>query len=304
MKGFLHNTWKHRAHLVMCIPAFLLLFLFSYMPMAGLSLAFKDLNYKLGIWNSPFVGLDNFKFLINSGQTFWRMTKNTLQYYVIFTVICTSFSIAIAIGIDQLIFKRLGKAYQSIMIIPIFISYAAVQFIVYAFFSNNGMINNIIGFFGGDPVRWYTSAKYWPIILTFVRIWNSVGYGSVLYMSVLSGIDQQMYEAAQIDGANKRQQIFRITLPCLVPMITIMLLLSVGGIMRSDTGLFYQVTRNSGILYDTTQVIDSYVLNAILTTPDYGYTAATTFYQSVVGLVLILTANGIVRKAAPENALF
>ena len=304
MKGFLHNTWKHRAHLVMCIPAFLLLFLFSYMPMAGLSLAFKDLNYKLGIWNSPFVGLDNFKFLINSGQTFWRMTRNTLQYYVIFTVICTSFSIAIAIGIDQLIFKRLGKAYQSIMIIPIFISYAAVQFIVYAFFSNNGMINNIIGFFGGDPVRWYTSAKYWPIILTFVRIWNSVGYGSVLYMSVLSGIDQQMYEAAQIDGANKRQQIFRITLPCLVPMITIMLLLSVGGIMRSDTGLFYQVTRNSGILYDTTQVIDSYVLNAILTTPDYGYTAATTFYQSVVGLVLILTANGIVRKAAPENALF
>ena len=304
MKGFFHNTWKHRAHLVMCIPAFLLLFLFSYMPMAGLSLAFKDLNYKLGIWNSPFVGLDNFKFLINSGQTFWRMTRNTLQYYVIFTVICTSFSIAIAIGIDQLIFKRLGKAYQSIMIIPVFISYAAVQFIVYAFFSNNGMINNIIGFFGGDPVRWYTSAKYWPIILTFVRIWNSVGYGSVLYMSVLSGIDQQMYEAAQIDGANKRQQIFRITLPCLVPMITIMLLLSVGGIMRSDTGLFYQVTRNSGILYDTTQVIDSYVLNAILTTPDYGYTAATTFYQSVVGLVLILTANGIVRKAAPENALF
>ena len=304
MKGFLHNTWKHRAHLVMCIPAVLLLFLFSYMPMAGLSLAFKDLNYKLGIWNSPFVGLDNFKFLLASGQTFWRMTKNTLQYYVIFTVICTSFSIALAIGIDQFIFKRVGKVYQSIMIIPVFISYAAVQFIVYAFFSNSGMINNIIGFFGGDPVRWYTSAKYWPIILTFVRIWNSVGYGSVLYMSVLSGIDQQMYEAAQIDGANKRQQIFRITLPCLVPMITIMLLLSVGGIMRSDTGLFYQVTRNSGILYDTTQVIDSYVLNAILTTPDYGYTAATTFYQSVVGLVLILTANGIVRKTAPENALF
>ena len=304
MKGFLHNTWKHRAHLVMCIPAVLLLFLFSYMPMAGLSLAFKDLNYKLGIWKSPFVGLDNFKFLLTSGQTFWRMTRNTLQYYVIFTVICTSFSIALAIGIDQFIFKRVGKVYQSIMIIPVFISYAAVQFIVYAFFSNNGMINNIIDFFGGDPVRWYTSAKYWPIILTGVRIWNSVGYGSVLYMSVLSGIDQQMYEAAQIDGANKRQQIFRITLPSLIPMITIMLLLSVGGIMRSDTGLFYQVTRNSGILYETTQVIDSYVLNAILTTPDYGYTAATTFYQSVVGLVLILTANGIVRKTAPENALF
>ncbi|HOV41188.1 MAG TPA: ABC transporter permease subunit, partial [Oscillospiraceae bacterium] len=125
-----------------------------------------------------------------------------------------------------------------------------------------------------------------------------------LYMSVLAGIDQQLYEAAVIDGANKRQQIVHVTLPSLVPMITIMLLLSVGGIMRSDTGLFYQVTRNSGILYSTTQVIDSYVLNAILTTPDYGFTAATTFYQSAVGLLLILIVNGIVRKAAPENSLF
>jgi multiple sugar transport system permease protein/putative aldouronate transport system permease protein len=166
------------------------------------------------------------------------------------------------------------------------------------------MVNNIFQFFGADAVRWYTDAKSWPFILTIVRIWNSVGYGSVLYMAVLAGIDQQLYEAAQIDGANKRKQIFNITLPSLIPMITIMLLLSVGGIMRSDTGLFYQVTRNSGILYSTTQVIDSYVLNAILTTPNWGFTAAATFYQSVVGLVLILVANGIVRKAAPENSLF
>lgn len=304
MKDFLHNTWKHRAHLVMCIPAILVLFLFSYMPMAGLSLAFKQLDYSKGLWKSPWVGLDNFNFLLASGQTFWRMTSNTLIYYVVFTVLGTIFNIAIAIGIDQFVFKRVGKAFQSIMIIPVFISYAAVQFIVYAFCSNNGMVNNVIEAFGGDPVRWYTNAKYWPFILTIVRMWNSIGYGSVLYMSVLSGIDQSMYEAAQIDGANKRQQIQRITLPSLIPMITIMLLLSVGSIMRSDTGLFYQVTRNSGILYNTTQVIDSYVLNAILTTPDFGYTAATTFYQSVVGLILILTANGIVRKVAPENSLF
>jgi multiple sugar transport system permease protein/putative aldouronate transport system permease protein len=272
--------------------------------MAGLSLAFKELDYAKGIWQSPFVGLDNFEFLLASGHTFARMTRNTLLYYSIFTIVGTSFSIALAIGIDQFVFKRIGKAFQSIMIIPVFISFAAVQFIVYAFLTNNGMINGMIDFFGGDPVRWYMQAKYWPLILTIVRIWNTVGYGSVLYMSVLAGIDQSMYEAAQIDGANKRQQIARITLPCLVPMITIMLLLGVGNIMRSDTGLFYQVTRNSGILYETTQVIDSYVLNAILNTPDYGYTAATTFYQSAVGLILILVANGIVRKAAPQNALF
>ncbi|SHJ98984.1 multiple sugar transport system permease protein [Anaerocolumna jejuensis DSM 15929] len=304
MKDFLHNTWKHRAHLVMCIPAVLVIFLFSYMPMAGLVMAFKKFNYSLGIWKSPWAGLENFKFLLVSSDTFMRITKNTLLYYLIFTIIGTILNIVIAIGIDQLVFKKVGKLFQSIMIVPVFISYAAVQFIVYAFLSNNGMINGMIQNFGGEGVRWYTTAGYWTIILTVVKIWNSVGYGSVLYMSVLAGIDQEMYEAAQIDGANKWKQICNITLPSLVPMITIMILLSVGGIMRSETGLFYQVTRNSGILYSTTQVIDSYILNAILTTPDYGYTAATTFYQSIVGLLLILGANGIVRKAAPENALF
>jgi multiple sugar transport system permease protein/putative aldouronate transport system permease protein len=274
------------------------------MPMMGLVLAFKKFDYSLGIWNSPWVNLDNFQFLLASGNTFTRMTRNTLLYYVVFTVIGTTLNIVLAIGIDQFVFKRFGKVFQSIMIIPVFISFAAVQFIVYAFFSNNGMVNNIIGLMGGDTLRWYTSYKYWPFILTVVKIWSSVGYGSVLYMSVLAGIDQEMYEAAQIDGANKWKQIWNITLPSLIPMITIMLLLGVGGIMRSDTGLFYQVTRNSGILYETTQVIDSYILNAILTTPDFGFTAATTFYQSVIGLVMILAANGIVRKAAPENALF
>lgn len=304
MKEFLRNTGRHRAHLIMCIPAVLVLFLFSYMPMAGLIMTFKRLDYAQGIWKSPWIGLDNFKFLLTSGKTFWRMTSNTLEYYVIFTVVGTVLNIVLAIAIDQLIFRRIGKAFQSIMIIPVFISYAAVQFVVYAFFSNDGMINGILQSVGADGVRWYTNAGKWPVILTIVRIWNSVGYGSVLYMAVLAGIDQQLYEAAQIDGANKRRQIFSITVPSLIPMITIMLLLSVGGIMRSDTGLFYQVTRNSGVLYSTTQVIDSYVLNAILTTPNYGYIAAATLYQSVVGLVLILVANGIVRKAAPENSLF
>lgn len=304
MKDFLHNTWKHRAHFIMCIPVIVVLFLFSYVPMAGLVMAFKKFDFSKGIWGSPWVGLDNFEFLLASGKTFTRMTANTLKFYVIFTVLGTILNIAIAIGIDQLVFKRIGKFFQSIMIIPIFISYAAVQFIVYAFLSNSGMVNNILQLLGGNPIRWYTSAKYWPFILTVVKMWNSVGYGSVLYMSVLAGIDQEMYEAARIDGANKRKQIIHITLPCLVPMITIMLLLSVGGIMRSDTGLFYQVTRNSGILYSTTQVIDSYVLNAILTTSSYGFTAAATLYQSVVGLVLILIANGIVRKVAPDNSLF
>ena len=190
---------------------------------------------------------------------------------------------------------------QTIMIIPVFISYAAVQFIVYAFISTDtGILNNTLGM----STRFYSTASIWPWILTIVKIWNSVGYGSVLYMSVLAGIDTELYEAAQIDGANKWQQIWHITLPSLIPMVTVMLLLSVGGIMRSDTGLFYQVTRNSGVLYSTTQVIDSYVLNAIFKNSNFGFTAATSFFQSIVGLLLMLFANGMVRKVAPDNALF
>ena len=246
-------------------------------------------------------GLDNFKYLLASKTTFITMTRNTLMYYVIFTAIGTFLNVVLAIAIDQFVFKKVAKTMQTIMIIPVFISYAAVQFIVYAFISTDtGILNNTLGL----TTRFYSTPSLWPAILTIVKIWNSVGYGSVLYMSVLAGIDTALYEAAEIDGANRWQMIRHITLPALVPMITVMLLLSVGSIMRSDTGLFYQVTRNSGQLYSTTQVIDSYVLNAIFKNSNFGFTAATSFFQSIVGLLLMLFANGMVRKIAPENALF
>lgn len=301
MKSFLENTWKHRAHVVMALPVFLILFFIMYVPMAGLVMAFKNYDFSKGIWGSPWCGLDNFKFLLASKSTFVNMTKNTLMYYVIFTALGTFLNVVLAIAIDQFLFKRVAKVMQTIMIIPVFISYAAVQFIVYAFISTDtGILNNTLGM----STRFYSTASLWPLILTIVKIWNSVGYGSVLYMSVLAGIDTELYEAAQIDGANKWKQIWHITLPSLIPMVTVMLLLSVGGIMRSDTGLFYQVTRNSGVLYSTTQVIDSYVLNAIFKNSNFGFTAATSFFQSIVGLLMMLFANGMVRKIAPENALF
>lgn len=301
MKEFLQNTWRHRAHVIMALPAFLVLLLFAYVPMGGLVMAFKSYDYTKGIWGSPWNGLDNFKFLIASKATFFNMTKNTIFYYVVFTGVGTVLNIILAIVIDQCVFKRAAKTMQTIMIVPVFISYAAVQFIVYAFISTDtGILNNLFN----AHVRYYTTAKLWPIILTVVKMWNSVGYGSVLYMSVLAGIDSELYEAAEIDGANRWKQIIHITLPSLLPMVTVMLLLSVGNIMRSDTGLFYQVTRNSGQLYSTTQVIDSYVLNAILKNSNFGFVAATTFFQSVVGLLLMLFANWLVRKISPDNALF
>lgn len=301
MKSFLHNTWKHRAHVVMALPTFLILFFIMYVPMAGLVMAFKNFDYTLGIWKSPWNGIDNFKFLLASKATFVTMTRNTLLYYIVFTALGTFLNVVLAIAIDQFVFKKMAKTMQTIMIIPVFISYAAVQFIVYAFISTDtGIINHAMD----SNIRFYSVASYWPVILTIVKMWNSVGYGSVLYMSVLAGIDTELYEAAEIDGANKWQKIWNITIPALIPMITVMLLLSVGSIMKSDTGLFYQVTRNSGVLYPTTQVIDSYVLNAIFKNSNFGFTAATSFFQSVVGLLMMLFANGMVRKIAPDNALF
>lgn len=301
MKGFWENCWKHRAHIVMALPAFLVLLFIMYVPMAGLVMAFKAFDYSKGIFGSPWNGIENFKFLLASKSTFYNITRNTVLYYLLFTAVGTVLNVALAIAIDNLMLKRLAKTMQTLMIIPVFISYAAVQFIVFAFIdTRTGIINNTLGL----NTRFYSTAKLWPWILLVTKIWKDTGYGSVLYMSVLAGIDTSLYEAADIDGANKWQKICHITIPSLVPMITVMLLLSVGNVMHSDTGLFYQVTRNSGILYPTTQVLDSYVLNQIKSGSNFGYTAAASFFQSVVGLLLMLFANFTVRKIAPENALF
>lgn len=285
----------------MALPGVLILFFFDYMVMGGLVLAFKNFDYRLGIWSSPWSGIENFRFLIASRSTFFSITRNTLMYYVIFTVTGMILEISLAIAMDQLVFKRIGKVMQSIFVIPVFISFTAVQFIVYAFLSTDmGMINHLFGV----SVRWYLEAKYWPVILTIVKLWSGTGYGAVLFMSVLAGIDPGLYEAAQMDGAGKWQQIWHITLPLLKPMVTRMLLLSVGGVLHSDTGLFYQVTRNSGSLYDTTQVLDSYILNAVFHNADFGFTAAASFFQSVVGTMLILLANMAVRRINPDDSLF
>lgn len=285
----------------MALPVVIILFLFAYVPMAGLVMAFKKLDYQVGIWKSPFCWFDNFKFLFASKDILINMTKNTLMYYVIFTAVGTFLNIVVAISFDQLILKKLAKVMQSIVIIPVFISYAAVQFIVFAYLNTNtGMINEVFNL----STRWYSTPSAWPVILTIVKMWNSVGYGSVLYMSVLAGVDTQLYEAAKIDGANKWRQIWHVSLPSLIPMISVMLLLSVGSMMHSDTGLFYQVTRNTGTLYPTTRVVDSYVLNMILHTSEPGFTAAASLLQSVIGTVMILFANHVVRKIEPDNALF
>lgn len=301
----LKNTYKNRTLLFMALPAVIIMILFNYVPMFGLVLAFKNFNYAKGIWGSDWCGLDNFKYLFLVGETAWRLTRNTVLYYIAFTITGTVGAVMLAIGINEMVLKKTGRMFQSFMILPTFISYIAVSFVVYAFLKNDtGIVNRLIVSLGGDSIRFYQDDTKWPIILLIVNMWKNIGYSSVLYLSVLTGIDPNLYEAASIDGASAKQKMWYITLPMLVPMVIVRTLMGLGRIMHSDTGLFYQVTKNSSALYETTQVLDSYVLNAIMSSTDYGMTAATTFYQSVVGFVMVVGTNMIIRKISPDNALF
>ncbi len=301
----LKNTYKNKTLLFMALPAVVIMILFNYVPMFGLVLAFKKFNFAKGIFGSDWCGLDNFKYLFLVGETAWKLTRNTVLYYIAFTITGTVGSVMLAIGINEMVLKKTGRMFQSFMILPTFISYIAVSFVVYAFLKNDtGMLNRLIVSLGGESIRFYQDDSKWPIILLIVNMWKQIGYGSVLYLSVLTGIDPNLYEAAAIDGASAKQKMWYITLPMLVPMVIIRTLMGLGRIMHSDTGLFYQVTKNSPALYDTTQVLDSYVLNAIMSSTDYGMTAATTFYQSIIGFVMVVGTNLIIRKISPDNALF
>lgn len=268
-------------------------------------MAFKKFDYSLGLYGSPWVGLKNFRMLFLSGSTYWRITRNTIGYYLLFTALGTVCEVGLAIAIYEMVFKKAGKVLQSILILPTFISWVAVSYLVSAFLqSNTGLINQLLTSWGMNSINFYLESKYWPMILAIVKVWKNTGYGAVLYLATLSGIDTSLYEAAELDGASRSQQRRYITLPMLYPMITIMLLMGVGGILHSDTGLFYTVTKNTGALYETTQVLDSYMLNAMTTSTDYGAMGAMSFYQSIIGFILVLTTNLVVRKISPENSLF
>ncbi len=305
MKALLRNTLKHKALLAMALPGIILIFMFSYVPMYGAMIAFKRFDYVKGIWGSPWVGFDNFKFLFTNGKTFVRIVRNTLGYYALFTVVGTVCNVGLALMLHECMFNRYVRFMHTIMIMPTFISFIAVTFIVQALLDNNGVVNGVLMSMGQKKVLWYMKPNAWPVILLLVNIWKGTGYGCILYLSALSGMDPEVFEAAELDGAKKGQQIRYITLPMLTSMISILLLMGLGGIMSSNTGLFYQVTKNTGILYSTTQTIDAYVLNALTSgSSDFSLTGAVSFFQSAVGCFMVVTVNLIVRKIAPENALF
>lgn len=304
--GIFKRLWRQKTLLIMILPAIILLFMFHYMPLYGMTVAFREFNYADGIWHSPWVGLKNFDILLVSGKSMLRVVKNTVMYYVIFTAVGTVCNITLAIMLNECVGKRFARYSHTVMILPTFLSWVAVTYIAKAFLgTSDGLINQWLEALNLKPVNWYMSPKYWPAILTFIQIWKSTGYGAILYLSALCGMDLAIFEAATIDGATKMQQIRYLTLPMLRPLVSIMLLLSLGGIMTSNTGLFYRVTLNTGILYSTTQTIDAYIMNAVTSgSTNYSLTSAVSFFQSFVGFVMVVGTNMVVRKVAPENALF
>ncbi len=292
---------------LMALPSIILLIAFNYIPMFGQLLAFKAFDVQKGIIRSPWNGINNFKFLFSTTDA-WVITRNTVCYNVVFIVLNMFLAICLAVALNELHSKKAAKVYQTILIMPHFLSVAIVAIIVFAFLgTTNGFVNVVRRFIGGSGVKninWYYNVPFWPPFLVFVHAWRGVGYSAVVYLAAITGISLEFYEAAMLDGATKMQQIRYITLPHLRTMATILLIMAVGGIFNGDFGLFYTVTQNTGQLYPVTQVIDTYVYNALMTLNDIGRSSAATFYQTLVGFIMVMVTNGIVRKVDPENSLF
>lgn len=290
---------------LMILPGLIYLFVNNYMPMAGLALAFKKVNYSIGLFNSPWCGLQNFKYLFSTSDAF-IFFRNTILYNLAFILLGNMIGVFVAIGLDCIRNKFFKRFSQVIILIPYLLSTVIISYIVFAFLSgNNGFMNmTILPLFGIDPVSWYNKAEYWPVILTIVYLWMTFGYSSILYYSTMIGIDKSLYEAATVDGAGVWAQIRHITLPGLKPTIITLILLAVGRICYSDFGLFYQVPMNSGLLYSTTQTIDTYVYRGLLELNDIGRSTAGGFLQSVLGFICVFTANTVVSKLDKESSLF
>ncbi|OCT16760.1 sugar ABC transporter permease [Paenibacillus pectinilyticus] len=302
---FLWTVRKYWIFYVMMAPAALLLIINNYIPMAGVLIAFKNVNYTKGIWASPWIGFDNFKYLFSSDVA-WSITRNTISYNLVFIVLNLVIAVAMAIMFNEMRSKFLAKFHQSTMFLPFFLSMVCVAYLVYAFLgAEHGFVNTVLlPKLGIQPIDWYTEPKYWTVILPIVNTWKNLGYYTVIYMAAIIGIDHEYYEAALIDGANKWQQVKRITIPLIMPVMITMTLLQVGRIFYADFGLFFQVTKNAGALFPTTQVIDTYVYQTFLTMGDIGMSSAAGLYQAVVGFLLVLVTNLFVRKVSKENALF
>ncbi|MDF2524331.1 MAG: binding-protein-dependent transport system inner rane component [Clostridiales bacterium] len=309
-KGFAKKK-KTLLLLTMVMPGAIWLILLRYLPMFGVVIAFKD--YKIfskapslfnNVIHSDWVGLDNFKFLFMSTDS-WNMIRNTIGYNALWIALGLVISVAFAIMLNEISNKFVAKSYQTLMFFPYFLSWVVASYFLLAFLDQTrGLLPNIQKDLGMEVTSWYSDAKPWPIILTISNLWKNIGYSTILYLAAITGIDASQYEAASIDGASKWQQIRYVTIPHLKPMIIILLIMNVGKIVNSDFGLFYTLPQNSGPLYQATQVIDTYVYRVLMTTNAPGMSTAASLLQNLVGFICIMTLNSIVRKMDKDNSLF
>lgn len=306
--SFLREMKGNHSLYLMMVPGIILVFLFAYLPMAGVLIAFKDLKFGGGIFksfaNSKWVGLKNFKFLFNSDIAM-QATRNTILYNLGFIVLGLVLAVTLAIILNEIGSKRLSQFYQTSFLLPYFLSWTIIAYFAYGLLNaQNGMVNKtILSAFSIPPVDWYFQPQYWPYILLYLGIWRYLGYNTIIYTAAMSTINADLYESAELDGANKLQQAFYITIPSITPLMVILTILAVGRIFNSDFGLFYSVPLNMGTLTSTTEVIDTYVFR-MMQTADYGMATASGLYQAVVGFILVLATNFIVKKINGEYSLF
>jgi len=304
LKSLIYEMKKNHSLFILLAPAVIIVFVMNYIPMAGIVLAFKNFKYNMGIFGSPWVGFENFRFFFMSG-TGWNVTLNTITYNLVNLITLQFMAVVLAIFINEsrnMLFKKLT---QSAIFLPYFISWVVVGMLAFNIFSYEyGILNNILKSLGADPVNIYSNTAIWRFLIPAVNMWKWVGYTSVIYIAAIAGVDQECYESADIDGANIWQKNIYITLPSISKTIIIMVLLNVGRILRGDFQMFYQLIGNNGQLFQATDVIDTFVFRALLSSSDLTMTSAATFYQSVLCFIIIVVVNGIVRRVDKDSALF
>lgn len=301
---FFSEIRKNKTLYLMVVPTILIAFIFCYIPMGGIIIAFKDYKFNLGILGSPWVGFDNFKYFITSGKLL-SLTINTLSYNVSFIVIGTIVKIIMAIMIYEMGTKYYKRTLQSIMMLPYFLSWVIIGGMAYNVLNYEfGVLNNILVNLGIERVDVYGNPSVWKYVFVIATIWQGTGYGMIFYLSALTGINPEIYEAAYIDGAGLMKRIFRITIPMIMPTTIILLLLGLGGILTGNMDMFYQFVGDNPNLYEATDVIDTYVFRTLTRLKDYTVTSAAGLYQQVFGFVLVISVNAIVKKFDPDSAIF
>jgi ABC-type polysaccharide transport system permease subunit len=301
---FIEDVRRNWVLWLMLLPTFAFFIINNYLPMVGIYFAFTKFNFRGGLFGSPFVGFANFEFLWKSNILF-KLTFNTVLYNLVFIGLGNVLQVAVAILLNQMTSRMFKRVTQTLIFMPYFVSFVIFSVLVYNVFNfEYGLVNTMLRSFGVAPVDFYGNAAYWPFFITVFYIWKSLGYGVVVYLATIVGISKEYYEAAKVDGASVIQQIRYITLPQLAPTFTILLLFSLGNIMKGQFELFYQIVGNNGLLFSTTDIIDTYVYRSLTTTFDFGMGTAAGLYQSVFGFALILIVNYIVKRKDTAFALF